>query len=554
MLGFRYHKKVYLDMLGDTKKGYITMQPEPTLEELLSALSLTEAQRAVFDSKKLDLSTKLQGVPVPAVVDPLLPEGEGSGKSSRRSSDSKGSQPTARGLFYSYTPGSGKPRFSDGSPAGLATAEIGRAVFLTYEVTDSGIQIIVNSGQRPPTAISGSQGDHVTAYATFLQSVCGLVDGEDVQEAPGMLYEATQCFIATPHKLEEFARFFFKKQQDVEENLFPRTDRKRLTYELKELNACRKAIDGIAEPQLSRALKSLVGRSESEAMDIESLKAAIKRGNQVLFAQFVVEIGNQLIKDYNKEDTAALPKLSQNPDPAEGNRVKEAMKKLRLINKVLALRAKLSVDHTPDEERMLIDDFKESCQEIIKAANPSIKKGETVDSNFIEGVSCCGLRFSLTMASAEETKLAILGMNMDAMKFNDIGKLFNDLFDFKAANVGQVSRIDEDEDGTVREGRIRFKEPLCILYDVTMRHIKFMFVAFRNLETLDLNYKEELIKEFLNCIMAAPTAGDNFQGWCHYVSRYPDEATVTKDSFYEVIRSRLGESKQDVRRLRSALK
>jgi hypothetical protein len=526
------------------------MQPELTLEKLLSALSLTEAQRAVFDSKKLDLSTTLPGVPVLAVVDPSLCEEKESDPPSRRSSDSKGSQPTARGLFYSYTPGSGKPRLSEASPVALATAEVGRAVLLTYEVSDTGIQIIVNSGQRPPTAISGSQGDHVTAYATFLQSVCSLVDGEDVQEAPRMLYEATQCFIATPHKLAEFARLFLKKQQDIEEKFFPRTDRKRLTYELKELHACRKEIDKIIDPKLSRALKSLVGRNKDKVIDIELLKATIKRGNQVLFAQFAVEIGNKLINDYNKEDTAALPKLSQNPDRAEGNRVKEAMKKLRLINKIFGLRAKLSVRNTPNEERILLDDFKESCQEIIKAANPSIKKEETVDNNFIEGVRCCGLDFPLTTVSAEGIKSAILGMRMDAVKFNDIGQLFNDLFDFKEANVGKTLMMDES--GDIKDGKILFKEPLDVLYDVTIRHIKFIFSAFKHLGGLDWEYKEELVKGFLHCVITSPSDGDNFQGWGSYLSSGSEKKIMTKDSLYEVIRPRLVASGQSIKQLKPA--
>jgi hypothetical protein len=296
----------------------------------------------------------------------------------------------------------------------------------------------------------------------------------------------------------------------------------------------------VKDPRLSQALRAVVGNSDREIIDIELLKATIKRGNQVLFVEFMVEVGHQLITDYNREETAALPKLSVSPDGAEGNRVKEAMKKLRLINKVFGLKGRLSDGPVSEEDTILIEEFRENCQAIIKAVHPNIKKEETIDRNFNEALGYVGVVFDLTRESVEKIKLAVISIKFNKAQCDKIGVLFNDLFDFKEANVGKV--MEGDAEGDTRDGKILFERPLEILYAVTVRHITFMFSAFRHLRMLDMPYQEKLIKGFLACIIGEPSAGDNFQGWCCY--RSSDATVVTEASFYEGIKLRVIEVAQ----------
>jgi hypothetical protein len=193
-----------------------------TLGELLSRLSLTEEEKALIDSENFDLSMQLlPRVSSQEAIEPARSEGEESKQSSRRTSDSTGSQATRRVLLYpDYTPSGEAVRFSKASPAVLATADMDQRVLLTYKVNNHGIKIVINGGQRPLTSLSGSQGDHITAYTTFLQSICGLVDGEDVHEAPGILYEATQCFLSTD-KRDKFAQLFEKTKRNGGKSIFP---------------------------------------------------------------------------------------------------------------------------------------------------------------------------------------------------------------------------------------------------------------------------------------------------------------------------------------------
>jgi len=75
------------------------------------------------------------------------------------------------------------------------TADFSKVILLRSEIVNNKIKIITNRGQRADTSIPGSQGDHVTAYITLLQTIFSVIDGEDVHEAPHILYETTKCFL-----------------------------------------------------------------------------------------------------------------------------------------------------------------------------------------------------------------------------------------------------------------------------------------------------------------------------------------------------------------------
>ena len=411
------------------------------------------------------------------------------------------------------TPARNSSKRDSGASALLTTTAITeRHILLSYILSKGKISIIINSGQRPNTVISGSQGDHVTAYTTLLQTLCGIVDGEEMYDAPLMLYEAAKCFIGDSDRLKEFDKLFAKKQQDIERQLFPREMRKSLTYNLREINKHAKSIiSSVKDKEIKKALQFLSNNEKSNSLDVELLRDTIKHSNQALFAQFAVEVGNQLLKDYNREETAALPKINIDKDRAEGNRVKNAMKTLRLFNKLVGFKQELSTA-SDDDKKKIAEDFKAVCKNIIETSIPHIKN---VNENFRKFLFELGFIQGKDLhIHLENIEKHIDEIDFSKLKLEIIGRLFNDLFDFKHNNVAASKR--GQHDGEIVDGKIVFQDPEDVLYKVVIRHIRFMFIAFKDLNILNKEDKEKIIKGFLEWVVKEPQNNDNSQGWGNY--------------------------------------
>ena len=438
------------------------------------------------------------------------------------------------------TPARNSSKRDSGASALLTTTAVTeRHILLSYILSEGKISIIINSGQRPNTAISGSQGDHVTAYTTLLQTLCSVVDGEDMHEAPNMLYEAAKCFISDPGRLKEFDKLFAKKQQEIERQFFPREVRKSLTYNLREINKYAKSIiSSVKDQDLKKSLRFLTNNNKPDGVDVDLLRDTIKHSNQALFAQFVVEVGNQLLKDYNKEETAALPKINVDRDVREGNRVKHAMKILRLLNKLVGFKQELSVVSNIDKKKM-VEEFKIICKSIIETSFPNIKQESKFNEHFSKFLLDLGLiRQKNLYINFNNIEKHINEIEFSKVKFEIVGRLFNDLFDFNQKNVRQSE--EGESNGDIIDGKIVFEDPENILYEVISRHIRFMFIAFKNLDILDKQYKEKIIKGFLELVVKNPQRNDNSQGWCNYELRYKNRTVkLTVGIIYDNIKNDL---------------
>ena len=87
---------------------------------------------------------------------------------------------------------------------------------------------------------------------------------------------------------------------------------------------------------------------------------------------------------------------------------------------------------------------------------------------------------------------------VQSINTKEIGKLFNDLFDFKQKTVKQINLTD----------------PLACLYEVTARHRMFMFKAFSNLDNLASSVKQKIMDSFYDKIIEQSIIeSDNCQGW-----------------------------------------
>ena len=137
------------------------------------------------------------------------------------------------------------------------------------------------------------------------------------------------------------------------------------------------------------------------------------------------------------------------------------------------------------------------------------------------------------------------------IKFAMIGKLFNDLFDFKQKHVG-ISKRNQRE-GDIVEGEIVFRDPEDVLYKVTQRHINFMYITFKNLNVLSEFYKqakEKIVKGFLEWVVKNSQGNDNVQRWGNY-SIIPDGeielVCLNEDLIFNKIKDELKPSKLKLR-------
>ena len=391
----------------------------------------------------------------------------------------------------------------------IVSSNTAKVILLKYEIEHDRINIIINREQRPATGISGSQGDHVTAYTVLLQTICGLIDGEEVHEAPRILYETTNCF------LEHFEDLQFKsyktkrsisfedKLREVQAKFFPKTIRKKLIDSLKAIQSSVVAVNDTDDLELAKALKFIKSDNVrgKKKLNIDKLRSCIKRSNQELFAQVVVDLGEQILKQYNQQSTAAFPKLKENygKNTGEGTRVKMAMLHLRLLNKLLKLKNNIN--------KTELVDFKIVCRDIIKAAMPQIKDEQIINNKFNNF-----LNLLFNFDKKFKTKKAIIDLsnieeyldqiNINYLKTKEVGRLFNDLFDFKQSKISQM----------------KLGDPLACLYEVTARHTNFMFKAFNNLTMLPVKLKEEIIDGFYEEIIEkSHDANDNYQGWSEWL-------------------------------------
>lgn len=419
--------------------------------------------------------------------------------------------------------------YSGASSLPITHAATAKQILLSYTINDGKISLIINSSQRSDTILSGSQGDHVTAYTTLLQMVCSIIDGEDLYDAPKMLHEVVKCFIGNLEQLQNINKLFADKQQQIEKKFFPREMRKPLTYNLRIISQHSKSIvNAIADKKLKSALEFFINQNKPQELNIDFLRDTIKNSNCLFFAQFLVEVGNQLLVGYNKEDTAALPKLNIDQNVAEGNRVKEAMKELRLLNKLIEFKHMLLIldryDH--NQRQILIEEFKNSYKSIITTSNPKIKNPTTIDAQYNKFLNSL---FHLELQNNDIIQV-INKLNFNKIKFESVGKLFNDLFDFKQSSIRKPKPGESIKTVTVIDNQIVFPNPEEVLYQVTARHIKFMFLAFKNLRSLDEKGRQGIIKGFLKYVIGnAIGKNDNSQGWSNYMVTDDQMQTVNLD-------------------------
>ena len=127
-----------------------------------------------------------------------------------------------------------------------------------------------------------------------------------------------------------------------------------------------------------------LANQDKDSLNIDQLRDCLKRSNQTIFAQLIVELGEKVLEPYNQSPTAVFPKLKLDKEGSfEGNRVKGAMKELRLINKLIAVILAIQDPAVKEDDQLsLVSDFIDQCENIIKTSNPIITNPKTINDNF----------------------------------------------------------------------------------------------------------------------------------------------------------------------------
>jgi len=330
--------------------------------------------------------------------------------------------------------------------------------------TEKSIILISISDNRPDTTLGSTQGDHVTAYKSFLEMLAFAMDGKKIKGVP--LYITNLAIAIMPDKKERFDKML-----------------------------------GILEAKANSVVtkegqKIIIDALEKQKVDIalvQQAKDSFQSSRRAVFKEMVRLIGQTFIEEINLGEDTAFKKEGQ-ADKSEGTRVKKAIYALKAIDTLLSINN--DIDKTSESHQKKLDYFYE---DFIKTGSPykmganAIFNSEKSDgSTNNDRVKKAAKGWESKDTKAKEKVLNDLYYNKGTNINEKIGGFFGNLFDFKFAkhenDIGQPG----------------------LLYKVAARHIVTMFHAFGNLQSLDKKARNEIINNFLEIEIL-----EN-QGWKEY--------------------------------------
>ena len=324
---------------------------------------------------------------------------------------------------------------SDSSAGGVAYCEVKDLILSVREDFDNSLRMFV-SNSRPDTHLGSKQGDHVSAFVSFLQMLATVVEDENIKKVSHYLADVAKAVMPDKADIfDEIMKNFYQKA----EMMYSRVERKRL----------------IAD-----------SRERGETPDkIERLKNSLKFSERAMFRDVIQEMGEGLLKQMNLEEDMAFKKVGE-ADRAEGARVKKAIHGLKTINTINKL---LSKDHiSTNELEFFYHDYLKTGAKFKDGLNAVLADGENGYT------SNRAIRDWTQTVTSKRNILEGIRENVTPEK---IAGFFGDLFDFK-----QSKHKGEDHD---------------TLYKVTARHLVIMFHAFDQLQSISSEDKSSTVQSFL---------------------------------------------------------
>jgi|GEM_PF-5731840 len=323
---------------------------------------------------------------------------------------------------------------SDSSADGIAICKIEDLLLSVRETTNNKLIILV-SNSRPETHLGKKQGDHVSAFISFIEMLVAASEDKSAKKVATYFADIAKAVI--PEKGDIFDEISARFQAKAELR-FSREERKVLTGKLSVLDTFQ--------------------------VKVEKLQTSLKDAERMLNRDIIQEMGEAFLKQLNAEKTIAFKK-SGDADKAEGVRVKKAAHALKAINELKAIINDVAV---PDSVlAFFYHDYIKIGAKYKDGLNAVVgdDKGYTVNR---------ALKEWITTVTPQRDILEELYGNVTPKK---IARFFGDLFDFDWSK----HKTDNIE----------------LLYEVTARHLVIMFHAFDELQKYDSASREVIIDVFL---------------------------------------------------------
>lgn len=336
-------------------------------------------------------------------------------------------------------------------------------------------QVII-SNDRPDTNLpKHKQGNHISAYITFIHLLISAVECEDAQEVSSRISKTLENIIPS--------------QEVSNKELLAFNEQKLSTFTSRDSRK-RKTASSRAGMQLMQCTQEEIEKEVAE------LKNIIKSSNNYIIADIIENAGNMLLKCLNKDDHMAIAKIVQDGNGGvEGSVVRSAINCLNTANRIIDImnEANRTID-IKDEEgnkqyKRLVENFIEDyCQRYsslksglkrIMCSNDKIKDFEIngkIKSQF-ENLSKNLKNPEIILESKNLFNNLLFNGGSKKVHQTNICDSVSNLFDFKHSENQALANV----------------EP--ILYKVTARHLAIIFNAFPSLKTLD-NENNGIIKNY----------------------------------------------------------
>lgn len=294
---------------------------------------------------------------------------------------------------------------------------------------------------RLDTNLGAKQGDHVTAYRSFLEMLITAAEGSTIKRAPKYIARVASALL--PEKATEFQSIINQSEDLIKTSTVSSAERHETLEQLKSQR--------YTEEKLNRFDK------------------ALKNARKYFFIKTVERLSQYFIEQVNLDEDTAFSREGIF-DSSQGTKVKKAVYCLKAINDLSAMcREKHSAEEL-DTARIKV-----FCKRYIETNALFI-----MGANY--GFSASRVTRLSRLAKAykqDELKRGLFALYSELDITQKIGQCFGDLFDFR-----QQAHVD----------LATFNR----LYKVVAKHLVVMFNAFEEFKHYDSTLKTEIIEYFLN--------------------------------------------------------
>lgn len=382
---------------------------------------------------------------------------------------------------------------SNYSPSVVKATKSDQSILLKVEVPGDEkkeFQVII-SNDRPDTNLSNhKQGNHVSAYITFIHLLISAVECENAQEVSTRISETLKNIIPSQESSNKELSAFNEQKLST----FTSRDSR------KEKTACFRV-----------GMQLMQYTQEKIEKEVTELKNSIKSNNNYIIADIMENAGNMLLKCLNQDDYMAIEKTVKGSNGGEGPAVRSAINCLKTVDRIIYI----NNAKNDKEYKGLVENFIEDYYQSGSSLKSGLKRIMCTDDsisgfNISKDIQSKFDDLRENLKNPENLEIILESKNLfKNLLFNDnsrevhqtnICKSVSNLFDFKYSENQALANV----------------EP--ILYKVTARHLAIIFNAFPSLKSLD-NKNNGIIKNsFLEFVL------EN-QGWSGFSRGINDKFT-----------------------------